>query len=149
MLHLLGGNKLALDKVAILIKRLTLNFDKMSNPILKDYGLTSAQYKIIKYLYINMDVPVRQVDIERFYSLTHPTTIGLLDQLESKGFITREVNPDDARSRIIKPTQKALNEKEVLEGVGDQLEKRLTVALNEKEYEEMVVLLKKMLSAFE
>ena len=121
----------------------------MSNPILKDYGLTSAQYKIIKYLYMNMDEPVRQVDIEKFYSLTHPTTIGLLDQLENKGFITREVNPDDARSRIIKPTQKALNEKEVLEGIGDELEKRLTVALNEKEYEEMVVLLKKMLSAFE
>ena len=140
---------MASDKVAILIKRLTLNFDKMSNPILKDYGLTSAQYKIIKYLYMNMDEPVRQVDIEKFYSLTHPTTIGLLDQLENKGFITREVNPDDARSRIIKPTQKALNEKEVLEGIGDELEKRLTVALNEKEYEEMVVLLKKMLSAFE
>ena len=137
------------SQVAVLIKRVTLNFDKMANPVLKDYGLTSSQYKIIKYLYLNMDVPVRQVDIEKFYSLTHPTTIGLLDQLENKGFITREINPEDARSRIIKPTKKALDERAELEKVGEQLEEQLTVALNEEEYKQMITLLKKMLSAFE
>lgn len=137
------------SKVAVLLKRASLNFDKMANPVLKDYGLTSAQYKIIKYLYMNMEAPIRQVDIEKFYSLTHPTTIGLLDQLENKGFITREVNPDDARSRIIKPTQKALDEREVLEDIGEQLEERLTVALDKDEYKQLLVLLKKLLSAFE
>lgn len=137
------------DKVAVLVKRASLHFDKMANPILKEYGLTTAQYKVIKYLFMFSEAPVRQVDIEKFYSLTHPTTIGLLDQLERKGYITREVNPDDARSRIIKPTKKALDEREKLEEIGETLEEALTAELNEEEYQQLLVLLKKMLSTFE
>ena len=38
------------EKVVILIKKISLEFDKIANPILQDLNLTVAQYKIVKYL---------------------------------------------------------------------------------------------------
>lgn len=137
------------DKVAILIKKASLEFDKVANPILQEYDLSAAQYKILKYLFMHKQDAVRQVDMERYYSLTHPTAIGLLDQLEKKGFVIRTVNPEDARSRIISLTDKALAQQKELEDIGNELENRLTAALSKEERKELVGLLQKMLTVFQ
>lgn len=137
------------NRVAVLVKGASLNFDKMANPILKEYGLTSAQYKILKYLFMHEDESVRLVDIENYYSITHPTTIGLIQQLETKGFVRKEENPEDARSKVIKLTDKALEERNVVEDIGIELEKKLTTALSDSEREQLIGLLQKMLTAFD
>lgn len=137
------------DKVAILAKKTSLEFEKLANPLLEKYHLTYAQYKILKYLFSDREKPVRQIDLEKFYSLTHPAAIGLLNQLERKGFIQRQINPDDARSRIISLTEKSLELKDDLIDVGEMLESKLTVALSESERCQLVSLLQRLLSAFE
>lgn len=71
-----------LDKAAILIKKAALEFDKISNGILEEYDLTTSQYKVMKYLYEESDV--RIVDLEKYYSMSHPTTIGIVQNLEKK-----------------------------------------------------------------
>ena len=76
-----------IDKVAILVKKASLEFDKISNPLFLSHNLTAAQYKILKYLYMHQDETVKMVDLEKCYSLTHPTAIGLLDALEEKGML--------------------------------------------------------------
>ena len=43
-----------IDKVAILVKKAALEFDKLANPMFISYDLTAAQYKILKYLYTNV-----------------------------------------------------------------------------------------------
>lgn len=137
------------DKVAILTKKAALEYDRLANSILQKYGLTGAQYKILKYLYTHEEKAVRQVDLERFYSLTHPTAIGLLEQLEKKGFVQRRVNPDDGRSRIVSLTPQAAEKRDELEMVGAALEKSFTAALSEEERGQLVALLQKLLSVFE
>ena len=124
------------DKIAILVKKATLEFDKIANPELANYGLTASQYKVLKFLYLQPERTARVVDIERYYSMTHPTTIGLLDTLEEKGFITRIPNPDDARSRLILLTEQADAMQEQLEGVGNTLEAVFTENLTDEESEE-------------
>lgn len=136
------------DKVAILTKKTVLEFERLSNPVLQEYGLTGAQYRILKYLFAHEDEMVRQVDLERYYSLTHPTAIGLLQQLERKGFIRRQVNPNDSRSRVISLTEQASERRADLEHAGTELEERLTRALSEDERRQLIELLQKLLSAF-
>lgn len=97
-----------------------LVFEKLSNPILQEYNLTGAQYRILKYLFLHQEETVRQIDLQRYYALTHPTTIGLLDQLEKKGFVRRKVNPEDARSRVITLTEYALQKQKELEQIGER-----------------------------
>ena len=137
------------DKAAILIKKAALEFDKLSNAVLGEYGLTVSQYKVIKYLYEESDRGVRIVDLERYYSISHPTAIGIVQNLEKKGFAEYVENPNHARSRYIVPTEKALEMKTELEAVGDTLEDKLTENLNEDERKELVALLRKMLGLME
>lgn len=126
-----------------------MEFDKIANPILQEHNLTGAQYKIVKYLLMHKDENVRQIDIEKYYSLTHPTAIGLLDKLEEKGFVNREVNPNDGRSRIITLTDMALSKQDELIEVGDLLENKLTCGLSEKERKQLIGLLEKLLVGIE
>lgn len=137
------------DKVTILVKKSSLQFEKIANPILQKYNLTGAQYKILKYLISHQDKQVRQVDLEKFYSMTHPTTIGLLKQLEKKGFIQRQKNPSDGRSQIVLLTDQSFEMKDELLSVGELLEKQFTAALAEEERLQLVRLLQKLLSEFE
>ena len=134
-----------IDKVAILIKKAALEFDKVSNPILAEYDLTASQFKVLKFLYSSETRTAKVVDIERHYSMTHPTTIGLLDNLEQKGFINRIVNPADARSKLIFLTEKAEQLEPELLAVGDQIEDKLTEHLSSIERVQLVTLLQKLL----
>ena len=134
-----------LDKAAILIKKASLEFDKICNPVLGKYDLTNPQYRVMKYLYEEGDNGVRIVDLERYYSMSHPTTIGIVQNLEKKGLAEYRENPHHARSRYIAPTQKALAMREELEALGDELEKELTWRLSEEERLQLVGLLNKMM----
>ena len=134
------------DKAAILIKKAALEFDKISNAVLDEYGLTTAQYKIMKYLFEESENGVRIVDLEKYYSMSHPTTIGIVQNLEKKGFVEYKENPNHARSRFIVPTEEAVQKRAELESIGDELEHDLTNQLTEDEREELVKLLRKMLS---
>ena len=133
------------DKIAIFIKRLSLEIDKLSNPILEPYDLTHSQYKILKYLLMSPPETVKQVDIEHFFSMTNPTVTGLVQKLEKKGMIERKVNPQDSRSKILCPTQKTIEMKDLLVTLGDKLEGTLTEVLTGKEKQELLRLLKKLL----
>jgi DNA-binding MarR family transcriptional regulator len=134
-----------LDKAAILIKKAALEFDKISNAVLEKYDLTTAQYKVMMYLYEESEKGVRIVDLEKYYSISHPTTIGIVQNLEKKGLVVYQDNPNHARSRFIVPTSKAIQIKKELESVGAKLETELTKNLSEKERRELVVLLRKMM----
>ncbi len=131
------------NRIAILIKKLSLQIDKLSNPILEPYDLTHSQFKILKYLLMNENV--RQVDIEHYFSMTNPTVTGLVQALEKKGMIERKPNPNDSRSKILSPAQKTLDMKELLCSLGEELEAELTDALDSDERQELLRLLNKLL----
>ncbi len=134
-----------LDRVAILIKRASLKFDRISNAVLGKFDLTTGQYKVLMYLLAESDNGVRTADLDRYHSMSHQTTIGILRNLEKKGWISYKDNPNDARSRFIVPTDKAYAEQDKLLAAGDELEEQLTQKLTEDERLELVRLLRKLM----
>ena len=130
-------------KIAILIKKLALEFDKIANPSLAPYDLTPTQFKILKYLYDHDNVI--GMDIQNAYSMTNPTVTGIIQNMESGGWIERVPNPNDSRSKIIKLTKKSLDKKEILYNLGENLEKEFTKNLNKDEQKELLNLLDKMM----
>ena len=133
------------NKVAILIKKLSLEIDKLSNPILEPHDLTHSQFKILKFLLMSPENSVRQVDVEKYFSMTNPTVTGLVQALERKGLIERKVNPDDNRSKILCPTEKTIAMKDLLYKLGDDLERKLTSSLTSQEKNTLLKLLNKLL----
>ena len=133
------------DIAAILIKKASLEFDKMAGTILEEQDLTPAQFKVIKYLLEESETGVRIVDLERYFSMSHPTAIGIVQNLEKKGLATYRDNPNNARSRFIVPTEEGTRRREELEAVGKMIENRFTMALSGEERKELIDLLKKMM----
>lgn len=133
------------DKVAILIKKAALEAEKVQMPILQSHDLSVAQYKFLKYLYNAPKDSVRVVDLETYYSMTHPAVIDILKVLEKKGYTQRIVNPEDARSKIVVLTEKAYAEQKELEGLGDIMEEAVTKNLTDNEKKEMIRLLHKLM----
>ena len=134
-----------IDKIAILIKKAALEAEKVQMPILQSHDLSVAQYKFLKYLYNAPKDSVRIVDLETYYSMTHPAAIDILKVLEKKGYAQRIVNPEDARSKIVSLTDKAYLEQSELEGLGDIMEGAVTKNLSDDEKKEMIRLLHKLM----
>ena len=80
-------------------------------------------------------------DIERRFNLTHPTVSGLLQRLESKGFLSCEPDPDDRRYKRIVLTEKAAEcQKEIWQHILT-IEQTMTAGMQESEIDTLVRLL--------
>jgi len=132
------------DRVAILVKKLSLKIDKLANRILAPHDLTSSQYKVLKLLLLRPPQSVRQVDVEEYFSMTNPTVTGLINKLEAKGLVARAVNPHDGRSKVLRLTEKTLAMKEKLFLLGEGLENEFTSVLDAQEKAVLLALLKKL-----
>ena len=85
------------------------------------------------------------MDLERQYSMTHPTTLGLLDALEKKGFTSRVENPNDKRGKLVALTDKSNQMRSELEAIGRKIEDKLTERLSAEEKDQLVALLQKLI----
>jgi len=130
-------------KIAILIKKLALEFDKIAIPTLAPYELTPTQFKILKYLYDHENVI--GIDLQKAFSMTNPTVTGILQNMETGGWIERVPNPNDTRSKLIQLTKKSLAKKPTLYHLGENLEKEFTKNLTEAERIQLINLLDKMI----
>lgn len=133
------------NRIAVLIKTASIEFDKMANPILSDYDLTASQCRILKFLFMQQCQSARIVDIEKECVITHPTVLGLLDSLEKKGFVFKIANPQDARSKLISLTPKAKDMQHELEIVVAKIDHTWVEHLSEQERKELQKLLQKLL----
>lgn len=98
---------------------------------------------------VNQNRTVRQVDLEKQFKLSSPTVTRLLHQLETKGFVKRIPNPDDARSKQIVLTAKALAKQDVLLDSADQLETDIRIGLSDSELKSGIDFMKKILKNLE
>ena len=133
------------DKIAIWLKFVNLECDKLSAEILEPHGLTLTQYKVLKFLLINPQGTIRQVDIEEHFYIRNPTVTRVLQNLERKGLVERQINPQDNRSKVICLTEKAKAMENLLYRLGDDLEGKLTSNLTLEDKKELLRLLKKLL----
>ena len=131
-------------KNAIHIKTINLELEKLANAKLKPFALTFSQFKTLRLLAIESPEAVRQVDIERAFSMTNPTVTSLLHGLENGGWIERVENPDDNRSKFVRLTKKAERIAADLESLGNEIEAELTGALSDEEKSTLHALLLKM-----
>jgi len=126
------------------VKRISDYIEAEANRELEQYGVTCAQVRLLSYLLKRRDKPTIQKDIEDFFSLKHPTVIGILQRMELKGLIESEVDPRDRRQRIIKLTDQAyLLEKRLASYVDDE-EKNMVVGLTDEELQTLKKLLYKV-----
>lgn len=114
-------------------RQLSHAFERVINANCAQMDLTCSQGMLLRYLSVHRDQPVFAKDIEQHFSLTHPTVSGLLQRLESKGFITILPDQHDRRCKQIFLTQRALDNHESLSAAMMALNEQLTAGFSQEE----------------
>lgn len=132
-------------KVSVLIKKSSLVFDKYTNQLLAPYKLTNSQFRILMILYKSPSCSVRQVDIETACSMTNPTVTGLIKNLEKHNLVKRVENPEDKRSKLLVLTEYAESKRTEFSELADSIEREMTKRLSDREAEQLLKLLSKVI----
>ena len=123
--------------IGFLIKQIHIAFETRCHKNLQRYNLTPSQMDILLYLKKHQKDTLTQRDLETGLTLKNPTVTGLLNRLEEKGFITREQNLNDKRSKFIKMTDKS---ERVLEDAYlyiQELDAKMLNGISEEEQEQL------------
>lgn len=135
------------NNIAIMIKIASVKLEKHAYQMLAAHGLTFSQFKILIYLLYIHKGPVRQIDIESFFAMSNPTVTGIIHNLEKMGMAQRLQNPEDKRSKIIVPTEKARGIAPELWEIRERLDNEFISMLTAEEKEQMRYLLRKMINS--
>lgn len=109
-------------------------------------GLTPMQKHVLTFILLEtMERDLYQRDIEEEFRIRRSTTSGILQLMEKNGFIYRKSVARDARLKQIIPTEKAEKlQVDILKNI-QEMEKKLTDGISEKDLEVCVRVLKKMI----
>ncbi|MDF9824091.1 MarR family transcriptional repressor of mepA [Breznakia sp. PF5-3] len=134
-------------KIGLLIKQLNTIHEHKINNMLRSYGLTMSQVRVLRYLIRKEkeNVLVNQRNIEDHMNISNPTLTGILNRLEAKQLIRRVASKEDARIRYIRLNDTVAGFEEELRNKFDEMDETLLVDLSEREKDTLFELLNKLL----
>ena len=133
------------DRASVLTRITALYVDKVATPVLEPFGLSLAQYKIVGYLYRAPKGTVTTAELEEYFQMSHSTSVGLLNSLETNGFIWRKKTSGSGRSKVIFLTEKAMDIRNEIEAAGDRIEQKFTERLTDEETKMYILISRKIL----
>lgn len=98
------GDKMNEDiKIGFYLKATHNIIDKKLNEVLSKHGITRTQADILMYIKKKnkKNEKVNQRDIEKAFDISNPTVVGILNRLEEKEYIKREIDLNDSRNKNI------------------------------------------------
>lgn len=129
-----------------LLKQISLRYECECNRMLSEYDLTLSQLEMQHFLFTQQEkgVAVNQRLIEETLHLKNPTVTGILNRLESKGFVVRVADAHDKRVNIVCLTDKARALRAEVVATAAKTEGLLLEGFSDAEKEQLVYLLGKM-----
>lgn len=121
--------------------------EKNLNDKMAELNVTRSQMDLLAYVFVkNKDgTEVNQVDIEKHLNLKNPTVSGLINRMEKKEYIKREISSKGANFKSIVITSRG---KELLEDgkkVVENAEKNMFEVLTKEEKKQLEELLQKII----
>lgn len=119
-------------KIAIIDRAFKRIMDKWAS----DMELTFAQVRVLTEISDMEDKGISEInqkDLERYEKVSHPTMTGILQRLESKGFVKCCTSEVDKRFKKISCTEKSVGMNKKLEQKDNQIFKEICKGFSENE----------------
>ncbi|MFX1380678.1 MAG: MarR family winged helix-turn-helix transcriptional regulator [Promethearchaeota archaeon] len=87
-----------------LINKINKNFKDLHATLIRKHNISLPQYCVMRNLGKFESLQLKELAIT--CSLSRPTITGVIDTMEKKGLVTREINSEDRRSYLILLTEK-------------------------------------------
>lgn len=118
-------------KLGFLIANLFNEYTNYMNRYLKEMDLTLSQTRVLLVLGLNDGVSIDVLSTKS--NIGKSSTTKSVKILEKKGFLTKEIDPEDNRKKIVKITKKGRNiQKEALR-INDEIETSIISKIGEEE----------------
>lgn len=124
-------------------------FKKKVDKKIQDMELTPVQFRIlgeISHLESKGVEEINQRDLEKVEKITHPAMTGIIQRLESKGFIICTPSPRDKRYKKISCTDKTTDIHKMIDIMDEQLLAELCQGLSQEEIDTYVRITKHIIS---
>ncbi|MBM7643768.1 MarR family winged helix-turn-helix transcriptional regulator [Streptococcus loxodontisalivarius] len=89
-----------------LVKRASLQLSRDLDQFAKPFDLTGTQMSILDFIFQAEKESYLQKDIEQEFHIQRSTATGILQGMEKKGLISRQISAQDARQRSVHLTSK-------------------------------------------
>ncbi len=129
-----------------LIYKINKKYEKLQRGIIQEENLTSSQYSILQQLWKSDSKPFKALATACCCSSS--TITGVIDTMEKKDLVVREMNPNDRRSLLVVLTDKGKTLKKVTPPI-DSILKNCCEGIKPEEIEQLTTLLKKLSDSFE
>ena len=143
-----GGYKSDLnadEKVMVAIVRAAELFKKESGAIFKNYGLTFAQYNVLRILDATPNGKNTITNVSRIMLVSGANMTGVAKRLEKSGFLIRRGDANDERITLLEITPKGRQSlRNIYEEKDENLDKYMS-SFSADEKEEMLSRLKQIL----
>jgi DNA-binding MarR family transcriptional regulator len=93
-------------EILINIRKILRSLNLESKKIQKEHGVSIPQLMCLDYLGQKEEYRSTQIDIARYLNLNASTMSGIIDRLETRGYVARLPNPRDKRTVLISLTSK-------------------------------------------
>lgn len=131
------------NEIGMLIKQISFQLRTHADMDLRKCNLTWSQAHLLRHL-AKTEGQMSQKQIEKELEISHPTVVGLVKRLETKGFVESFSDKKDRRIKMVRLTERALEHRHFMEERFREKEKIMTRGMSEKEVQELIRLLRKL-----
>ena len=130
------------DRVPFLLYRTSQLSLSLANEMLAQLGLNARQAGILTM--VTELEPMTQKTLGDALRIDRTTMVGLLDDLESKGYVARQRHPRDRRAFLVQPTGPGRAAKTAAVRILNEQQRRFLAPLTSSERGQLAALLKKL-----
>ncbi len=121
-------------EIGALIKRISIQLRLLADFDMKEFDLTWSQVHVLHHL-SKHDGMMTQKELEKELGIAHPTMVGLVKRLESKGFIETKTSETDHRMKIVRATDRAESHKQYMQERMNEKEQVMTQGISAEDAE--------------
>lgn len=118
-------------KLGFLIANLFNDYTNYMNKYLKEMDLTLSQTRVLLVLGLNDGVSIDCLASKS--NIGKSSVTKSVKILEKKGFLTKEIDPQDNRKKIIKITKKGINVQKAAVKINDEIEDSIISKIGKEE----------------
>ncbi|ULO07658.1 MarR family transcriptional regulator [Paenibacillus sp. 19GGS1-52] len=126
------------------IRDIGMKIRVMANTRLSELELNAQQGQMMGYIFENQDKGLIQKDLADHFNRTSATITSMLQGLEKKGYIKREIPKENERQKKIYLLKKGADLVEEFDDIFMEVEQSITQGLTEEESETFMKLLIKV-----
>lgn len=137
------------ERLLMSMVRVAENFKKKASNIFKDYGLTFAQYNVLRVLNSYENGSSTITNVGRIMLVTGANMTGLSKRLERDGYLLRNRHPSDERVTLLEITPKGRLALTSIEKEKEDILESYVGGLVPEEKQELMALLRKIVNRSE